>query len=80
MRRRGAKMLVYHGVSDPIFSVADTEAWYRGVDHSSDGRAGDFVRFYRVPGMGHCSGGPATDQADYITGTTLIADGGYVVG
>ena len=67
VRRRGAKVLVYHGVSDPIFSVADTQSWYRGVDHSSGGRADDFVRLYPIPGMGHCSGGPATDQADFIT-------------
>jgi len=67
VRRRGAKILAYHGVSDPIFSVADTERWYRGIDRSSGGRANDFARLYRVPGMGHCSGGPATDQADFIT-------------
>jgi pimeloyl-ACP methyl ester carboxylesterase len=67
VRARGAKMLVYHGVSDPIFSVKDTERWYRGVDHHSGGRAEDFVRLYELPGMGHCSGGPATDQADFIT-------------
>ena len=30
VRERGAKIIVYHGVSDPIFSVADTEPWYRG--------------------------------------------------
>jgi Tannase and feruloyl esterase len=67
VRRRGAKMIVYHGNSDPIFSVDDTERWYRGVDHRSGNRAEDFVRFYPVAGMGHCSGGPATDQADFIT-------------
>jgi pimeloyl-ACP methyl ester carboxylesterase len=67
VRARGAKMLVYHGVSDQIFSVKDTERWYRGVDRTSGGRAEDFVRLYPVPGMGHCSGGPATDQADFIT-------------
>ncbi|MBL8346138.1 MAG: tannase/feruloyl esterase family alpha/beta hydrolase [Rubrivivax sp.] len=67
LRRRGAKVMVYHGVSDPIFSVQDTEAWYRGVDHRSGGRAEQFARLYNVPGMGHCSGGPATDQADFIT-------------
>ena len=38
LRRRGAKIMVYHGVSDPIFSVNDTEAWYRGVDRTSGGR------------------------------------------
>lgn len=67
LRRRGAKILVYHGNSDPIFSVDDTEHWYRKVDHRSGNRAEDFVRFYPMPGMGHCSGGPAVDQADFIT-------------
>jgi Tannase and feruloyl esterase len=67
VRSRGAKMIVYHGVSDAIFSVADTERWYRGIDRSSGGRADDFARLYRVPGMGHCSGGPSTDQFDLLT-------------
>ncbi len=67
VRRRGAKIVVYHGVSDPIFSVADTERWYRGVERKSGGRAEQFTRLYRVPGMGHCSGGPATDQADFLS-------------
>ena len=67
VRRRGAKILVYHGVSDPIFSIADTERWLRGVDRSSGHRADDFVRLYPIPGMGHCAGGPATDQVDFIT-------------
>jgi feruloyl esterase len=67
VRERGAKIIAYHGVSDPIFSVADTERWFRGIDRSSGGRAGDFARLYRVPGMGHCSGGPATEQFDALT-------------
>ena len=67
VRERGAKIIAYHGVSDPIFSVSDTERWYRGIDRSSGGRADDFARLYRVPGMGHCSGGPATDQTDFLT-------------
>ncbi len=67
LRRRGAKVMVYHGVSDPIFSVADTEKWYHGIDHHSGGSATEFARLYRIPGMGHCSGGPATDQADFLS-------------
>ncbi len=76
VRRRGAKMIVYHGVSDAIFSVADTEAWYRSVDRHSGGKAADFTRFYRVPGMGHCSGGPATDQADFLSPLVAWVEGG----
>ena len=67
LRARGAKILAYHGNSDPIFSVQDTESWYRGIDRSSGHRAAEFARLYRVPGMGHCAGGPATDQADFLT-------------
>ena len=36
LQRRGGRMLVYHGVSDPIFSVNDTIAWYRKLKGSGD--------------------------------------------
>jgi hypothetical protein len=67
LHERGAKVLVYHGVSDPIFSIDDTTRWWRGVNRASRGRAADFARVFPVPGMNHCAGGPATDQADFIT-------------
>jgi hypothetical protein len=57
LRERGAKVIVYHGVSDPNFSVEDSVAWYRGIDRHSRGRAKDFARLYAIPGMNHCSGG-----------------------
>jgi hypothetical protein len=66
LKNRGAKMMVYHGVSDQIFSVNDTETWYKGVQAANGGDASNFARFFRVPGMGHCSGGPATDQFDML--------------
>jgi pimeloyl-ACP methyl ester carboxylesterase len=71
LKSRGAKMMVYHGVSDPIFSVDDTKAWYDGLSAANGGDASSFARFYRVPGMGHCSGGPATDQFDMLS--SLVA-------
>jgi len=64
---RGAKLLVYHGVSDPIFSVDDTTAWYDALRARHGGDASEFARVFRVPGMGHCSGGPATDQFDVLS-------------
>lgn len=67
LRDRGAKMMVYHGVSDAIFSVNDTESWYKGLQTANNGDASKFARFFRIPGMGHCSGGPATDQFDMLT-------------
>jgi hypothetical protein len=48
LRSRGAKVLVYHGVSDPIFSVADTQAWYLRLPLDSGGPARGFARLYRA--------------------------------
>ena len=67
LKNRGAKMMVYHGTSDPIFSSDDTTAWYESLRAANGGDAGNFARFYRVPGMTHCSGGPTTDQFDMLT-------------
>ena len=67
LKNRGAKMLVYHGTSDPIFSSDDTTAWYESLRMANGGDAANFARFFRVPGMNHCSGGPATDQFDMLT-------------
>ncbi len=57
-------MIVPHGVSDPVFSINDTLAWYREVDVAQRGKARDFLRIFPVPGMAHCAGGPATDGFD----------------
>jgi len=67
LKNRGAKMMVYHGTSDPIFSSDDTTNWYEGLRTANGGDASNFARFYRVPGMTHCSGGPTTDQFDMLT-------------
>jgi poly(3-hydroxybutyrate) depolymerase len=61
-KARGGKLLVAHGVSDPIFSIKDTIAWYGEVDKAQNGSAAQFCRLFAVPGMNHCQGGPATDQ------------------
>lgn len=63
---RGAKMIVIHGTSDPVFSVDDTTAWYDALI-ANNPNAAAAVRFFRVPGMGHSRGGPATDQFDGLT-------------
>jgi len=67
LKNRGAKVMVYHGVSDTIFSSDDTTSWYEGVAKNNAGDATNFARFFRVPGMNHCSGGPSTDQFDMLT-------------
>jgi feruloyl esterase len=67
LKNRGAKMMIYHGTADPIFSSDDTTAFYDNLRSANGGDASNFARFYRIPGMNHCSGGPATDQFDMLT-------------
>jgi hypothetical protein len=67
LKDRGGKIIVYHGTADPVFSYNDTLAWYLGLTASNAGDASGFARFFAVPGMNHCSGGPATDQFDMLT-------------
>lgn len=67
VKLRGAKLMIYHGSSDPIFSSDDTVAYYDALRQANGGDASDFARFFPVPGMNHCSGGPATDQFDMLS-------------
>jgi len=63
-RAKGGKLIVYHGNSDAVFSVNDTTRWFAKLQRNTGGAA--FARYYPVPGMAHCSGGPATDQFDAL--------------
>jgi Tannase and feruloyl esterase len=67
LRARGAKMLMYHGTGDAIFSANDTAAWWDRLNQAQGGRASDFARYFPVPGMAHCSGGAATDRFDGLS-------------
>jgi feruloyl esterase len=63
-RKRGGRLIVPHGDSDPVFSLNDTLNWYREVDAGAQGQAASFVRVFPVPGMCHCGGGQSTDSYD----------------
>jgi hypothetical protein len=67
LKGRGAKLMIYHGTSDPIFSSDDSVTYVEGLNAANGGSAADFARLYLIPGMNHCGGGPATDQFDMLT-------------
>jgi feruloyl esterase len=65
----GAKLLFYHGVSDPWFSALDTVDYYERMTQANGGASvvRGWSRLFLVPGMGHCGGGPATlDSFDML--------------
>ncbi len=65
----GGKLLIYEGLSDPVFSADDIIDYYRQLERDNGGpeKAASTARLFLVPGMNHCGGGPATDQFDALT-------------
>ena len=68
-RERGGKMILYTGMSDPVFSANDLIAYYHRLANANGGTSSTlhFVRLFRIPGMNHCAGGPALDDFDDLT-------------
>jgi hypothetical protein len=64
LQAAGGKVIVYHGGSDGAFSIKATIDWYDKLRADNGGDVSGFARFYAVPGMSHCSGGPTTDRFD----------------
>ena len=53
LKNRGAKMMVYHGVADGVFSPLDTAQWMDRLNANHGGSADAFARLFLVPGMRH---------------------------
>ena len=67
-KARGGKMLFIHSMSDPIFSADEVVEYYERLAANNGGVTAtqSFARTFLVPGMAHCSGGPATDTYDSL--------------
>ena len=77
LRAHGGKLIVYHGNSDPVFSVNDTTRWFSKLQ-GNGGNA--FARLYTVPGMTHCTGGLATDRFDPLQAIVAWVEQGQAPG
>ena len=65
-KKRGGKILFYHGWNDPGPSPMNTINYYNDVLQTVGDDNGDWMRLYLMPGMGHCRGGVGPDQADFL--------------
>jgi feruloyl esterase len=65
----GGKLIFYHGLSDPGPSNLYTLDYYNALAALNGGinAVQSFARYFRIPNMGHCSGGPATSTFDGVT-------------
>ena len=67
-KKRGGKLLMYHGWADPAISAYGTLDYHEKVTKAVGGarEADAFLRTYFVPGMHHCSGGPGPNSFDML--------------
>ncbi len=56
-RKRGGKLITYHGWQDTTVSPFDSINYYDRLQNSKS-----FVRLFMVPGMDHCQNGPGLDS------------------
>lgn len=74
-RRRGGKLIMYHGWNDPSISPLNTINYYERVvaflkgsksRQQAETEAQEFVRLFMAPGMLHCGGGPGPNTFDML--------------
>ena len=64
----GGLLLLYHGMADGIIPHDNTLNYYQSVVETlGEDVAGEHVRFFSVPGMGHCAGGDGASAIDWIS-------------
>ena len=79
----GGKLLIYHGWNDPGVMPRHTVDYYERIVDFMDRTEGngyantsDFTRLFMQPGVGHCRGGVAPDQTDFMSAITDWVEGG----
>ena len=64
--KRGGKLLLYHGWSDPVVPPEDTIDYYSRVSARLGTSPNESALLFMVPGMGHCGGGPGAFAFDPV--------------
>lgn len=71
--QHGGKLLLFHGLADPVVSATDTLNYTTAVFTDTPLQTEDIaaaVQLYLIPGMAHCAGGSGVNQLDALP--TLI--------
>src|SRR6185295_4163177 len=62
---RGGKLLIYHGWADQQVPALNSVEYFKGVLKTvGKAAASKSMQLYMIPGVGHCAGGPGTDNFD----------------
>jgi len=68
VKARGGKIVHYHGWADPGVTAGMSVGYYEAAMKTmGEKETKDFYRFFPVPGMFHCGGGPGCGNVDWLT-------------
>jgi feruloyl esterase len=68
LQQRGSKLILWHGAADNQVQPTSSIAYYQGVQKLLGEKLTDsFMRFYLLPGVGHCGNGEGPSQVDLLT-------------
>ncbi|MGA2564895.1 MAG: tannase/feruloyl esterase family alpha/beta hydrolase [Steroidobacteraceae bacterium] len=77
-RARGGKFILFQGWADPVITpLADLDFYNRIVARYGQAATDDFLRFFLLPGMGHCGGGVGISHIGAATGAPLQDDAAH---
>ena len=65
LKRAGGKLLLWHGWSDAALTAYASIDYFEEAERR-DAAVRDYFRFYLLPGVYHCSGGPGPDRVDWL--------------
>ncbi len=66
-RRRGGKLILYHGWADPVLSPYNTIDYYHSLVKALGAEEVEgFARLFMAPGMAHCAGGSGPSSFDAV--------------
>jgi feruloyl esterase len=65
--KRGGKLILWHGLSDPHISPWNSIAYYQGVENVLGEAARNSARLFLLPGVYHCEGGEGPVQTDVLS-------------
>ncbi len=65
LKEAGGKLLLWHGWSDAALTAFGSIDYFEEAE-KRDPSLRDYFRFYLMPGVFHCAGGPGPDRVDWL--------------
>lgn len=76
LEKAGGKLIMYTGTADALVPYPDAINYYEQVVHQQGSlkKTQRFFRYFLVPGMGHCGGGPGLNDFGQNLGSVVKQD------